>query len=112
MEKPSGSAMMSRTFIKAGAVTGDLPTKAYRAAFEEREANIMKQVRLWAVGIGVLMSVGLLTVEQGFAAENDGAPKCTLATLKGRYLFGGGTATIFPPAFGVTEVSIGAAAGF
>jgi hypothetical protein len=54
--------------------------------------------------------VGLLTVEQGFA--NDGAPRCTLATLKGRYLFGGGTATLFPPAFGLTEQAIGSAAGF
>ena len=68
----------------------------------------MKRVGLWAAGIGILVSMELLTVEQGFA---DG-PKCTLTTLKGRYLFGGGTATIFPPAFGVTEVSIGAAAGF
>ena len=33
------------------------------------------------------MSVGLLTVQQGFAVENDGSPKCSVATLKGRYLF-------------------------
>ena len=71
----------------------------------------MKRVGLWALGIGVLASVGLFTAEQGFAA-NDGAPKCTLATLKGRYLFGGGTGTLFPPAFGVTEVSVASAAGF
>jgi hypothetical protein len=45
----------------------------------------MKRVGLWAVGIGVLASVGPLTVAQGFAGENDGAPKCTLATLKGRH---------------------------
>jgi hypothetical protein len=103
---------MSGTLIKAGAVTGHLPTKAYRGEFEGREANIMKRVGLWAVGIGVLASVGLLTVESGFAEGNDGAPKCTLATLKGRYLFGGGTATLFPPAFGITEQAIGSAAGF
>jgi hypothetical protein len=47
----------------------------------------MKRKGLLAVGIGVLGSVVLLTVEQGFAIENDGAPKCTPATLKGRYLF-------------------------
>ena len=72
----------------------------------------MKRVGLWAVGIGVLASVGLLTVAQGFAGDNDGATKCTVKTLKGRYLFGGGSATLFPPAFGVTEVSVGNAAGY
>ena len=72
----------------------------------------MKRVRLWVVGIGVLASVALLAPKQGFANEKDGAPKCTLATLKGRYLFGGGTATLFPPAFGLTEQAIGSAAGF
>jgi hypothetical protein len=43
----------------------------------------MKRVGLWALGIGVLASVGLLTVAQGFADENDRATKCTLATLRG-----------------------------
>ena len=71
----------------------------------------MKSVGLWAAGIGALASVGLLTVEQGFADENDRATKCTPATLKGRYLFAG-SGTLFPPAFGVTEVSVGNAAGF
>jgi|GEM_PF-1803420 len=101
---------MSGTFIKAGAAAGDLPTKTDRVETEGREANIMRRVGLRAVGIGVLVSVGLLTVEQGFA--DDGAPRCTLATLKGRYLFGGGTATVFPPAFGLTEQAIGSAAGY
>jgi len=72
----------------------------------------MKRIGLWAIGIGVLASVGLLTVAQGFADDNDGATKCSLKTLKGRYLFGGGSGTLFPPAFGVTEVSIGTAAGY
>jgi hypothetical protein len=72
----------------------------------------MKRVGLWAIGIGVLASVGLLTVAQGFADGNDGATKCTVKTLKGRYLFGGGSATLFPPAFGVKEVSVGSAAGY
>ena len=47
----------------------------------------MKRVVMCVVGIGVLASVGLLTVEQGFAVGNDGSPKCNVATLKGRYLF-------------------------
>ena len=71
----------------------------------------MKRVGLWAVGIGVLASVGLLTVTQGYAGDNDGATKCTVKTLKGRYLFAG-AGTLFPPAFGVTEESVDNVAGF
>jgi hypothetical protein len=71
----------------------------------------MKRVGLWAVGIGVVASVGLFTVAPAFAGGNDGAPKCTLATLKGRYLFAA-PATLFPPAFGLTEQAVGNAAGF
>jgi hypothetical protein len=67
----------------------------------------MKRVGLWATGIGVLASVGLLTIEQGFAQS---APKCTLATLKGRYLFAA-SGFLFPPAFGVTEQTVANAAG-
>ena len=37
--------------------------------------------------------------------------QCTLATLKGRYLFAS-SGTILPPAFGVTEPTPGADAGF
>ena len=98
--------------MKVACKRGDLRTKAYRTESEGREANNMKRVGLWAAGIGVLVSVGLLTVASGFADENDGATKCTVKTLKGRYLFGGGSATLFPPAFGVTEVSVGSAAGY
>jgi hypothetical protein len=57
----------------------------------------MKHVGLRAIGMGVLVSVGLLTAGQGYADENDRATKCTLATLKGRYLFAG-TSTTIPPA--------------
>ena len=69
----------------------------------------MNRVGLWALGIGVLVSVGPLAVERGYAGDNDG--KCTLATLKGRYLFAG-TGTLLPPAFGVTEPSLSSAAGY
>ncbi len=44
----------------------------------------LKRMGLWAIGTGVLIGVGLLTVEQGHA---DDTTKCTLATLKGQYLF-------------------------
>ena len=47
----------------------------------------MKRKALWIVGIGVLGSVAMLTAGQGFAIVNDGSPKCSVATLKGRYLF-------------------------
>jgi hypothetical protein len=63
----------------------------------------MKRVGLWAaIGIGIFITVGLLTVEPGYAEEKEHEPTCTLNTLKGRYLFGG-IATLLPPAFGMTE---------
>jgi hypothetical protein len=64
----------------------------------------MKRTGLWATGIGVFLSVGLLTVEQGYTEEKEHATTCTLATLKGRYLFVV-NGTYFPPAAGVTVES-------
>ena len=64
-----------------------------------------KRIGLWTTGIGVLMSVGLLTVEQGYTEEKEHATTCTLATLKGRYLFVV-NGTFFPPAGGVTVESL------
>ena len=69
----------------------------------------MKRVSLWMLGIGVCITVGLLTVQQGYAGEEDDGPTCTLKTLKGRYLFGG-IATLLPPA--VPEQSLLAVAGY
>jgi hypothetical protein len=71
----------------------------------------MKRVGLCTFGIGVLVSFGLLTLDQGLAGENDGSTKCSLATLKGRYLFAG-SGTALPPAFGVTEPSLTTSAGY
>ena len=66
----------------------------------------MKRVGLWAtIGIGIFITVGLITVEQGYAEEENHATTCTLETLKGRYLFGSIT-TLLPPAFGVTQQSL------
>jgi hypothetical protein len=45
----------------------------------------MKGAGLWAIGIGALVGVGPLAVEPGYAGENEG--KCSLATLKGLYMF-------------------------
>ena len=67
----------------------------------------LKRIGLWSIATGVLISVGLLSVEQGNAAEK----RCTLDTLKGQYLVAA-TGTLFPPAFGVTAPSISAAAGY
>jgi len=47
----------------------------------------MKRVGLWMIGIGIFITVGLLTVELGYAEEKEHATTCTLATLKGTYLF-------------------------
>ena len=66
----------------------------------------MKRAGLWAIALGVVVSIG---VEQGYAGER--AEKCTLATLNGQYLFAE-SGTLFPPAFGVTKQSIGNSAGF
>jgi hypothetical protein len=64
-----------------------------------------KRTGLWATGIGALVSVGLLTIEQGHTEEQEHATSCTLATLKGRYLFVV-NGTYFPPAAGVTVESL------
>jgi hypothetical protein len=72
----------------------------------------MKRAGLWAIGIGALVSVGPLAVGQGYAGEDEA--KCTLATLKGLYLFAS-TGTVFPPAFGMPEgtpPSVSNAAGY
>ncbi len=71
----------------------------------------MKRVGQWAIGIGLFATVGFLTIEPGYAKDTDHAPQCTLATLKGRYLFSL-TGPVLPPAFGVTEPTPSAAAGF
>ena len=71
----------------------------------------MKRVSFWAIGIGLVVTVGLFTMEQGYADEKDRARECTLATLKGRYLFAD-SGTVYPPAFGVTEPTPGTDAGF
>jgi len=71
----------------------------------------MKRVGVWTLEIGLVVTVGLLTIEHGYAEEKEHAPTCTLATLKGRYLFAQ-SGTLLPPAFGVTEPTPGHAAGF
>ena len=58
-----------------------------------------------------LFAIAGLSLSGTLAASNDDGPRgCTLATLKGRYLFAF-SATLFPPAFGVTEPTPSNAAG-
>jgi len=72
----------------------------------------MKRAGLWAaIVIGIYITVGLITVEPGYAEEKENEPTCTLKTLKGRYLFAL-HGTLLPPAFGVTEPTPSDAAGF
>jgi len=71
----------------------------------------MKRVSLWMIGIGLCITVGLITVQQGYAGEEDDGPTCTLKTLKGRYPFAS-PGLLLPPAFGITELTPSDAAGF
>ena len=71
----------------------------------------MKRVGVWAVGIGLVVAMGLLTIGQGYAKDKHDKGTCSLATLKGRYLFAS-TGTLLPPAFGVTEPTQVADAGY
>ena len=71
----------------------------------------MKHLSVWAIGIGRIVTLGFLTVAQGAVQDKDHAQTCSLATLKGRYLFAA-SGTILPPAFGVTAPTPGADAGY
>jgi hypothetical protein len=70
----------------------------------------MKRVSVWAIGMGLVITMGLLAVEQGYAKEEDDEPTCTLKTLKGRYLsaFSG---LLVPPTPGATTQTPLAGAG-
>jgi hypothetical protein len=71
----------------------------------------MKRLRSTAIGAVTLAGMALLTVERPYAGEFDHPTKCTLKTLNGQYLVAA-NGTLFPPAFGVTEQSVSAAAGY
>src|SRR5690242_17453087 len=61
---------------------------------------------------GTLVAVAGLSLPKRIAASNDEPTReCTLATLKGRYLFAN-SGVLLPPAFGVTEATPAADAGF
>jgi hypothetical protein len=68
----------------------------------------MKRLSIMATVVGVVIGFGLLTLDAGSAKPR---ARCSLATLKGRYLFAH-SGTLVPPAFGVTVPTPGADAGF
>lgn len=55
--------------------------------------------------------VSIANASVTMAAEAANGESCTLATLKGRYLFAT-NGTLLPPAFNITEPTPGASAGF
>lgn len=62
-------------------------------------------------GLSVFQLMSSSSVQALNPSAGDKAPTCTLATLKGRYLFAT-YGTILPPAFGVKEPTPGASVGF
>jgi hypothetical protein len=68
----------------------------------------MKRVSLWMIGIGLCITMGLITVEPGYAEKKEHEPTCTLATLQGRYLsaFSG---FLLPQAPGETQTQLAGA---
>lgn len=72
----------------------------------------MKRVGLWAaMGIGLCLSVELLSVAPAYTGEREREPTCTLKTLQGRYLFSQ-PGMALPPFLGITELTPVNAAGF
>ena len=49
----------------------------------------MKRAGLWAIGLGMLCIVGILTVKQGYSVSTADLHKCSVTTLKGVYLVSG-----------------------
>src|SRR6266850_7549228 len=64
-----------------------------------------------ALAAGLVAIAGLGLSGTLVASNDDGPRGCTVATLKGRYLFAFST-TLLPPAFGVTQPTPSHAAGF
>jgi hypothetical protein len=91
-----------------GGVIAEDPSFDADRTFRRKEQN-MKRVSILVIGIGVVVTLGLLTVEGGSARGEKAT--CNLATLKGRYLFAT-YGTLLPPAFGLKEPTPGASAGF
>ena len=85
-------------------------TTAQNTHLSTRPRFLRRTIRA-ALAAGIVAFAGL-SLSGTLAASNDDGPRgCTLATLKGRYLFAFST-TLLPPAFGVTQPTPSSAAGF
>jgi len=71
----------------------------------------LRKARPVVIAAGLLAIAGLSSSGKVAAATDDGPRGCTVATLKGRYLFAA-VGTLYPPAFGVTEPTPAADAGY
>jgi hypothetical protein len=47
----------------------------------------MKRLGPWAIGVGAVVTLGLFTAEQANSGQQGGPTTCSLATLKGLYMF-------------------------
>ncbi len=66
---------------------------------------------LAAVGMGLVLVAGFSAADQGIAAAGKKNTTCSVATLKGRYIFAD-AGTLLPPAFGAQAPTPAADAGF
>lgn len=84
----------------------------FRRFLKEGHGFDAKRVGIMVVlGLSLFATAGFASVKQGNAEGDKATPTCTLATLKGRYLFAN-SGTILPPAFGVSAPTPGSDAGF
>jgi hypothetical protein len=74
----------------------------------------LKRIGKRAIGTGLFIGAGLLTAELGYTNDRvDHTRGCTVATLKGQYLFSG-SGIMFAPAIGLTgtQTAVVASAGY
>jgi hypothetical protein len=85
-------------------------TTAQNTHLSTRPRFLRRTIRV-ALAAGLIAIAGM-SLSGTLAASNDDGPRaCTLATLKGRYLFAF-SGPLLPPAFGVTKPTPSNAAGF
>jgi hypothetical protein len=80
-----------------------------RSGFQRRMKRLANAVGIVAIA-GLSLSSALAASNEQELQEPDGHRVCTLATLKGRYLFAA-SGVLLPPAFGVTVPTQAADAG-
>ncbi len=78
--------------------------------FQRRMRGLAKAAGIVAIA-GLSLSSALAASDEQELQESDGHRVCTLATLKGRYLFAA-SGVLLPPAFGVAVPTQAADAGF